>query len=180
MIDVVTAEEQYMEMTNPVSDERFRVDSISSAEWCLKRIAWHEKKKKDAAEFVAAEKAKLEEYLATVNGEADNNIAYFRELLMPFAMEQLEGSKAKTFKLPSGNLSFKKQSPLFEIDEKALLAFTKDNAPEFVKVKESVDWAGYKKTVTLADGGVIVDADGQVVEGVSYVARPDAFSVTVK
>lgn len=46
MIDVVTAEEQYMEMTNPVSDERFRVDSISSAEWCLKRIAWHEKKKK--------------------------------------------------------------------------------------------------------------------------------------
>jgi hypothetical protein len=175
-------DEEYMDYSQPAEmaeKEKFTVRDISSAEWCLKRIAWHQKHKADALAFVEAEKAKLDEYLAKVNSEENGSIEYFTELLKPFAMEQLQGSKKKTVTLPSGSLSFKKQSPEFVKNDEELLAFVKESLPEFVKIKESVDWGEMKKTCQI-DNNRLVTADGEIVRGVTVNERDDTFTVKIK
>lgn len=175
-------DEEYMDYSQPAEmaeKEKFTVRDIRSAEWCLKRIAWHQKHKADALAFVESEKAKLDEYLAKVNSEENGSIEYFTELLKPFAMEQLQGSKKKTVTLPSGSLSFKKQSPEFVKNDDELLAFAKESVPEFVKIKESVDWGEMKKTCSIA-GNRLVTADGEIVQGVIINKRDDTFTVKIK
>lgn len=175
-------EREYMEFNQPDDaevKEKFSVTDIRSAEWCLKRIAWHQKHKADALAFVEAEKAKLDEYLAKVNLEEDGSIEYFKELLKPFAMEQLQGSRKKTLNLPSGSLSFKKQAPEFVKNDEELLAFAKESVPEFVKIKESVDWGEMKKTCQI-DNNRLVTADGEIVRGVTVNERDDTFTVKIK
>lgn len=175
-------DEEYMDYSQPAEmaeKEKFTVRDISSAEWCLKRIAWHQKHKADALAFVESEKAKLDEYLAKVNSEENGSIEYFIELLKPFAMEQLQGSKKKTVTLPSGSLSFKKQSPEFVKNDEELLAFAKESVPEFVKIKESVDWAEMKKEC-IVDGNRLVTKDGEIVQGVTVNERDDTFTVKIK
>lgn len=175
-------DEEYMDYSQPAEmaeKEKFTVRDISSAEWCLKRIAWHQKHKADALAFVESEKAKLDEYLAKVNSEENGSIEYFTELLKPFAMEQLQGSKKKTVNLPSGSLSFKKQSPEFVKNDEELLAFAKESVPEFVKIKESVDWGEMKKECIIA-GNRLVTKDGEIVQGVTVNERDDTFTVKIK
>lgn len=175
-------ESDYLDYAQPADaevKEKFSVTDIRSAEWCLKRIAWHQKHKADASAFVEAEKAKLDEYLAKVNLEEDGSIEYFKELLKPFAMEQLQGSRKKTLNLPSGSLSFKKQAPEFVKNDDELLAFAKDSLPEFVKVTETVNWVEMKKTCQI-DNNRLVTADGEIVRGVTVNERDDTFAVKIK
>lgn len=175
-------DEEYMDYSQPAEmaeKEKFTVRDISSAEWCLKRIAWHQKHKADALAFVESEKVKLDEYLAKVNSEENGSIEYFKELLKPFAMEQLQGSRKKTLNLPSGSLSFKKQAPEFVKNDDELLAFAKESVPEFVKIKESVDWGEMKKTCYI-EGNRLVTVDGEIVQGVTVNERDDVFTVKIK
>lgn len=171
--------EEYVEYSKPDESnaERFSVNDIRSAEWCLKRIRWCEKKKADAQEFVKAEKQRLDEYLSKVNSEQDASIDYFTELLQPYAMQELEGSKKRTIELPSGKLSFRKQAPLFEVADEELMEFVKEQAPEYVQIKESVDWKNFKATLTVTEDGRCVTEDGQLVPGVTVTERPDSFLV---
>ena len=49
---------------------------------------------------------------------------------------------------------------------------------EYIKVKESPDWANLKKTIQVVDNKV-VDENGEVVEGITVVDRPPTFEVEV-
>lgn len=179
-------DEEYMDYSQPAEmaeKEKFTVRDISSAEWCLKRIAWHQKHKADALAFVESEKAKLDEYLAKVNSEENGSIEHFTALLKSFAMEQLQDSKKKTLTLPSGSLSFKSQAPEFVKNDEELLAFVKKSLPEFVKVATtttfSVKWAEMKKECIVA-GNRLVTKDGEIVQGVTVNERDDTFTVKIK
>ena len=49
-------------------------------------------------------------------------------------------------------------------DKDKLLAYVKANdMPEFVKVKEEVDWAGYKKECEIVDGKVVNTQTGDLL-----------------
>lgn len=173
--------EKYIEYTEPaqaVEREAFKVTDIQTAEWCLKKIAWCEKKKAEALEFVNAEMFKLNEYLESVNAEHDRSIAYFTELLRPYAESELEGSNKKTVKLPSGSLSFKKSAPVFTKDDAELVEFLRERSPEYIKVKEVPDWASFKKTCVFDGGKVIIPDTGEIVP-VTYEERADGFTVKV-
>ena len=161
-------------------NEGFKVTDLGSAEWCAKRIAWHKKKIEEATAFVEAEKEKLDRYLKDVIAEHDSSIDYFTGKLRPYAEEALQGGKKKTLSLPSANLSFKKSTDLLNKDHEKLLRFVKRSAPEYVKVKEEVDWAGFKKTLLKLDDGRFVTEYGEIVEGVTFEERPDNFTVVVK
>jgi phage host-nuclease inhibitor protein Gam len=83
----------------------------------------------------------------------------------------------ETYKLPSGTLKRKFGGVEYVRDDEELLNYLKENKlVDYVKTKESVDWAEFKKTVTQKDN-YVVDADGQVVEGVTLVEKSDRFEI---
>lgn len=159
--------------------EKFVIDTAAKAEWAIKKIAAAEAQKEEAETFVTAEKEKLDAFLQQINAEKDGEIEFFKSRLMPYALQQLEGSKKKSVKLPSGTLSFKSSQPKWEKDEETLKAFLADSAPEMLESKISVKWGELKKILHLTEDGRAVTPDGEIVPGVTYEAVPDKFSVTV-
>ena len=55
--------------------------------------------------------------------------------------------------------------------------YVKSSAPGYIKTKESVDWAEFKKTLQQADDGRLVTEDGEVLACVTYTNNPDVFTV---
>lgn len=49
---------------------------------------------------------------------------------------------------------------------------------EYVKIKETPDWANFKKTIRVT-GEQVVDENDEIVDGVRVVERPPVFEVEV-
>ena len=156
---------------------RFKVTDIRSAEWAVKKIALYEQKKAEAQNYVKEEIEKLEAWLAGLEKEYDGNIQFFTETLRPYAMQQIEGTKKKSVKLPSGTLQFSK-STQFNRDETKLLNFLKGSFPEFVKVKESADWSGFKEKLKFTEDGFAITEDGEKLDFIKKV-ETENFKVKV-
>lgn len=87
--------------------------------------------------------------------EIDRKKSYFSSILKDFAMQELEGKKAKTIKLPYGNLSFKKQQPKYIYgDDDELKSLVKEIKPDLIKVEtvEKLDKTMLKKNGRVEDG----------------------------
>jgi len=105
----------------------------------------------------------------------DNNTARLEAYF-----DTLPHKKTKTqesYPLPSAKLVRKHQDPEFVRDDEELLSWLKDNNGEkFIKVKESPDWAGLKKTLTVL-GETVVDENGEIIPCIKATERPDVFKV---
>lgn len=60
------------------------------------------------------------------------------------------------------------------------VAMVKKSAPEYVETKESVKWGDLKKTLTFADGGKVISADGEVLTEMAWTQPEPTFYANVK
>lgn len=160
-------------------------DSDGKAKWVCEQIkkvkdnldymlAWYAEQVKKAKETAEFECAKWESYLA----------AYFD------TVPHKKAGKSESYSFPGGKLIRKRQDPEFKKDEAVAIAWLKEqNAPQFVKVKETLDWDNLKKSCAgFAEGKVVfgeqVTEDGEIVPvfvpGIEVVERADKFVVEVK
>ena len=164
-------EEEEQKETEPRPE--FIVDSDRKADWCLRQI----KEKQDEIDRWNEHYKRLAQ---TITDQLNDDIAYFSAQLERYLMRQIDSNfttATKTqvsYKLPSGKLVLKHQEPEYKQDEETLVPWLKANAPEFVKVKESVNWDGLKKTLIL-NGTDMITTDGEIVPGITATPRPDVF-----
>ena len=167
--------------------ERFTVKDASSAEWVMEKIA---EKQAEIAEMTRQRDKMLARYNEwyTAGTEALNgDIAYFEKLLADWAREELAEGKAKSISLPSGRVGFRAApaavtfvgTPVDKTNA-AFVAMVKKSAPEYVETKESVKWGDLKKTLTFADGGKVISADGEVLTEMAWTQPEPTFYATVK
>lgn len=173
----MNVEEKFLEATAPEATENFVIDNMDKAAWAMDKIRERRRQIAEVEAFAFNKVRQISDWQAKETESLQNDIAYFEALLKPFAAEQLKGKKAKTFKLPNGQCSFRKGGVSYTKDEAALLDYVKNSAPSYIKTKESVDWAEYKKTLQQADDGRLITEDGEVLECVTYTNNPDVFSV---
>lgn len=128
----------------------------------------------DARAFYEAKKRQLDQWLENTIAPYNRDCEHFEALLAGYAEEALTDKKKQTISLPGGKFGFRKVPAKIDRDETALLEFAETSAPEYVKIKKSVDWAALKKTCK-ADGGHMVTADGEIVPGVTVTEQPDKF-----
>lgn len=160
--------------------EGFAVDNDNLAEWAIKKIA---EERAETQRYINVcdtmineyelKKQKAKEQLKTKTAYLINSLNQYFQTVKPH-----ETKTQKTYKLPSGTLRLKHGTPEFIRDEEALLKWAKENAPEQVKVKETVNWGELKKSTIFKDG-MVITADGEVVEGVKAIDRPDTFEVVI-
>lgn len=165
-------------MQPEAAKEAFVVDSLDKAEWALKKIAEHKAACQRISDFAVAEIDKIKAWAQEQTQSHEDDVKYFETLLQPFAAAELKGKKTKTVKLPSGKMSFKKTTT-YERDDNVLLQFVKDSGMvDYVKTKESVDWAGFKKCCSVTSDGKLITEDGELVPSV-VVLTSEKFSVEV-
>lgn len=152
----------------------FVVDSDAKAAWAMRKI---KEARDDRDRFVNWYKAKIKE----IEEQTDFNTALLERMLAEY-FASVPHKKTKTqesYSLPGGKLVMKKQQPEFKRKDDVVIEWLKANdGKQFVKVKEELDWAGFKATVGVFDGNV-VDENGVIVPGIEVVEREEKFVVEV-
>lgn len=162
--------------------ESFRIDNDEKAEWALAKIR---EEQAEAMRIMNVCKSMILHYeseLKKAEEDLDKRTAYLKgQLEQYFGMVKTKRTKTQeVYKLPSGTLKRKYPGPKFKRDDKALIDWLKDRQMNgYIKVKESPDWASIKKTITLTKDNVVVDENGEIVDGVTVVDRPPTFEVEV-
>lgn len=174
-------------MEQAAEKERFTVKDASSAEWVMEKIA---EKQAEIAEMTRQRDkmlARYNEWYAAGTEALNGDIAYFEKLLSDWAREELAEGKAKSISLPSGRVGFRAAAPKVTfagapVDKTstAFVTLTKQVAPEYVETKESVKWADFKKTLTLAENGAVVTESGEILPDMKWEAQDPTFYATVK
>ena len=170
-------ESDYLDFTAPEpaeSREHWKPENDDQANWCLEKISEAKANIMDARTFYEAKKKQLDQWLENTIAPYNRDCEHFESLLAGYAEKALYGKKKRTISLPGGKFGFRKVPAKIDRDETFLLTFAESSAPEFIKIKKSVDWAGLKKTCKI-DGDHMVTADGEIVPGVTVAEQPDKF-----
>jgi hypothetical protein len=161
--------------------EPFRIDNDQKAEWALAKIREEQAEAMRIMNVCKSMILHYEEQMKKAEEGLEKKTAYLKGQLEQY-FDSVEKRRTKTqevYKLPSGTLKRKYPKPEFKRDEDKLLQWLKDRQmSEYIKIKESPDWANLKKMVQIA-GDKVVDEDGEIIEGVTIVDRPPVFEVEV-
>ena len=173
---------EYHERVN--KPEPFTVTDDRSADWTVRKIAQHQQAIDANKKTAAQEKQQIDDWLAVVNSDAEKSIEYLSELLRPYLVSRLADQRSKTLKLPGGTVSLRKPDAEFSIDgEKVaadnpeLLEFVRRSNPDYLKIKEQVDWSGLKSTLITTEAGRVMTGDGEIIEFMAAWQPPDKINV---
>jgi phage host-nuclease inhibitor protein Gam len=143
-------------------DETFKITNDKTADWAVTQI--HEAEdERDRLIALAEEKIKeLNDRIEELRSKCDNDTAYLKSCLIEYfqTIKPKETKTQKTYKLISGTLVFKKPSVKITHDDEKLLEYLENNdGNDFIKIKKSIDWAEFKKGLTVSDSGEVIDSE---------------------
>ena len=157
----------------------FRITDDLMADWVVEKINAAREERDRLVSLVQGKIEQLQERRQLYIVNFEENTSYLRAKLMDYFMtvKTQDTKTMKKYKLVSGTLVLKKQQPVYERDEGALLAWAETTAPELVKVKKEVSWADLKKQADVSGDKLLLD--GEIIPGVTVVEREDVFEVQV-
>lgn len=171
-----------LELINDMVDNevQFVIDDDGKAEWALNKIAEEKAEMQRMINVANSMIMKYQDKIEVYQKQFESKTAYLKEQLRQYfeTVPHKTTKTQETYKLPSGTLKLKKQNPEYIRDEEKLLIWAKANNPAHVKVKESVDWAELKKELKFVDDKALTE-DGEIVDGVKVVKRPDVFGIDI-
>ena len=174
----MSEQERYIAELMEESGE-FRITDDLMADWAVEKINAARTERDRLVSLVQGKIEQLQEKRQLYIVNFEENTSYLRAKLMEyFSTVKTQDTKTmKKYKLVSGTLILKKQQPMYERDEGALLAWAETTAPELVKVKKEVSWADLKKQADVSGDKLLLD--GEIIPGVTVVEREDVFEVQV-
>ena len=124
---------------NEINEETFTIADDSTAEWALRKVLEAKAEKDRLTELVKAEAAKLKTHQELIDKKYENSTGFLMAHLFRYfnTVEHKNTKTQETYQLLSGKLVFKKPKLEANKSEDALLAWCKNNAPEYVKTSES-------------------------------------------
>lgn len=156
--------------------EGFLIDTDTKAEWAMGKIREIRQNRDRMIDWYKAQ-------IDAVTKETDFQTMNLERMLNDyFLMTEAAHKRTKTtesYSLPSGKLILRKQNPEYKRDDARVLEWMKANDyPQYIKVKEELDWAGLKANGAVLNGKLYTE-EGEEVPGVEVVERDPKFVVEV-
>lgn len=153
--------------------EEVAVLDDASAEYLLRRIAEANEQFDRMVSWYKQQTEKAKQI-------RDRTVAWAERGLRAY-LDMVPAKETKTqrkYELPGGTLVLKTQQPTFEVVDKELVPWLKENgSAEYIRVKEEVNWGDLKKQVTVTpDGAGVMTSDGEILPGVIVTMRDPVFS----
>ncbi len=147
----------------------------ASAEILIRRI-------REANEEYERMEAWYKSQLKRMKEKRDNTVAWAEGCLRKYfdLVPKKESKTQQSYQLPGAKLVLKTRAPEYDVDDAVLIPWLKaDGWQEFIRVKETADWAKLKPLLKVSGTGM-VDDDGQVVPGITVTEREPEFQVVIK
>jgi len=158
--------------------ETFNIDNDQKAEWALRKIAEIDIEH-NRLDKVCEMQIKFYQEKQHANAEKRN---LKRGNLVAMLADYFENVKPKITKtqakyvLPSGSLIKKFEKKEMKADAEILIAQLAET--EYVEQKSNLKWGEYKKTLEIVND-IVVDRNGEIVNGVVIETKPGNFDVEV-
>jgi len=163
--------------------ETFTIDSDQKADWALKVIKQETEESERLLRIADEHIAQINTQKEQITQSLENRTRYLKSLLHQYFMTvpHKETKTQEQYKLLDGSLVFKKPSFKMAPDREKLLAYVKaNNLHDFVKIKEDVDWAAYKKECEIVDGKVVNVQTGDMLPEDIITVEEDPGEFVVK
>ena len=153
--------------------EGFKVNDLSSATWCFRKLRALEAKKAEIEEVAAKEIEYIEKWKEEQLKQYASDTEFFEGAISAYFVE--ERAKDKKFKLstPYGKVTSRKAKKWLYEDEEELKAYIKENDIDAIRIKEEIDKTSLKK---ICKDGVNQDT-GELLPGVRI---EETETITVK
>lgn len=141
-------------------EEGFKIDNDKTADWAITQIHNAEDERDRLITLAEEQIQDLTNRIEELKAKCDNDTKYLKSCLAMYfeTVNSKETKTQKSYKLLSGTLVFKKPSVKIIHNDEKLIEYLKTNdGTDFIKVKESVDWAGFKVMLTVTENNEIVD-----------------------
>ena len=138
-------------------------------------------------------KAWYDHQIANLKDIRDRTRIWAEACLRPyFDMVPTTGRKIRSYDMPGGTLKMTKQDPEYEVNDAELVPWLEANKlTDMIQVKKEARWGDFKetlkdekkqiRTVTAEDGTLlVVNAEGEIIPGVTAKVREDKFSIKCK
>lgn len=162
----------------------FHINNDAKASWALKILKAEAEETDRLIAIADSQIAELEEKKKQLNDQRERKSGYLKMLLSQYfeTVPHKETKTQETYKLFDGSLVWKKPVQKMVPDREKLLDYVKTyKMSEFVKVKEEVDWAAYKKECEIIDGQVVNVQTGELLpdDVITIEEEPGSFTVKV-
>ena len=147
-------------------EETFKITNDKSADWAIRQIHEAEDERDRLVSLAEEQIIDLNDRIRELNEKCERDTAYLKSCLFEyFGTVQHKVTKTQeSYKLLSGSLVFKKPSVKISHNDDALIQYLENNdGTDYIKIKKTVDWAEFKKQLTISDDGEIVDTELGVV-----------------
>ena len=159
--------------------EKFEVNSLSSADWALRKIKELEADIKQNMDFAESEKIRLEQWLESENRKYQESIEYFNGLLSRYLQELRKDNPKAKISTPHGTVSTRKNPKQWTYSDDVLAELEEKEMFEFIRIKKEVDKKELKKVLSATDDGIVVNSDGEVIKGVTVVDGGEVMTVKI-
>ena len=166
-----------------MEEKTFTIADDKAADWALEQIKEAEEERDRLVALANDKISELNEQIKSITEKCENNTAYLKSMLFEYfgTVPHKETKTQETYKLLSGSLVFKKESTKIEHNDDALIKYLEENdGAEYIKIKKSVDWAEFKKNLTVSDSGEVIDAEiGTIIptDACTIIDVPASFNV---
>lgn len=163
--------------------ETFKIDDDNKASWALKIIHAENDEADRLIGIADSQIAELEEKKQAIRERLSHKTGYLTKLLFDYfgTVAHKETKTQESYKLLDGSLVWKKAAQKMVPDKEKLLEYVKaNNMPEFVKVKEDIDWAAYKKECEIFEGSVVNAQTGDMLPADLIAVEEEPGSFTIK
>lgn len=159
--------------------EKFEVNSLSSADWAIRKIKELEANIKQNNDFAESEKIRLEQWLESENHKYHESIEYFNGLLSHYLQELRKDNPKAKISTPHGTVSTRKNPKQWTYSDDVLAELEEKEMFEFIRIKKEVDKKELKKVLSATDDGIVVNSDGEVIKGVTVVDGGEVMTVKI-
>ena len=159
--------------------EKFEVNSLSSADWALRKIKELKANIKQNMDFAESEKIRLEQWLESENHKYQESIEYFNGLLSHYLQELRKDNPKAKISTPHGTVSTRKNPKQWTYSDDVLAELEEKEMFEFIRIKKEVDKKELKKVLSATDDGIVVNSDGEVIKGVTVVDGGEVMTVKI-
>jgi tellurite resistance-related uncharacterized protein len=167
-------------MDDLLDQQTWTITNDRTADWAAEKVLWEIAERDRLLKLADDRIAELQEQKKLIAEQVENRTQFFKGKLREYFEKVKPSNVTKTrvtYNLLTGKLVLKKQQPEYVRDEAMMVAWAKDNAPQYVQTKESIAWGELKKATALVGEMVVMAETGEAVAGVKAVAREDVFEV---
>jgi phage host-nuclease inhibitor protein Gam len=162
------------------SKEPWFIRDMDAAAWASRKAARLHHNKTDIDAWEAHEIAKVKEAAQIERDRIERDLVFFTNHLGAFLGRLInEGRKAKSLDLPGGRISIRARQPRLEVEDEQAIEWAKQNDPDLVRVKETLDRVALRKSVALEPGGAVIHkATGEVLPFADWSEQDEGVSFT--